>query len=94
VTLQVLTIALTPEQLKSIVAEGYAMAIEAQQPLSDWTDQEGIAQHLGVSSPTIKKMAEQEGMPHVYVGSHRRFSRRSVDAWLVASAKLRNEVCE
>lgn len=82
--LQVVTIALTIEQLRELIAEGVARALDSQQPPSDWTDTEGIAAHVHASPPTIKKMCEQDGMPHVYAGQHRRFSRRDVDAWLRA----------
>lgn len=76
-----LAVTLTVEELRELVRVEVAAALDAQQPPSDWADQEGIAAHLGVSSPTVKKLTEN-GMPHVYVGSHRRFSRRAVDAWL------------
>lgn len=82
----VVIVALTREQFREEMILAVAQALDAQQPRSEWTDIEGLGVHLGVSQPTIRKLLD-DGMPCVFVGAHRRFSRRRVDAWLEERGK-------
>jgi excisionase family DNA binding protein len=83
--------ALLVHEAEPLLIGCFVKALEAQRPTSDWTDQEGIAEHLYVSPPTARKMADEGRIPFVYVGAHRRFSRSAVDKALIEEAAKRNQ---
>lgn len=83
-------LALLLELFRAEARAAVAEALDAQQPLADWTDIRGIAAHLGVSEPTVRKL----DLPFVYVGQHRRYSRRSCESHLVARSQPSSQIAE
>jgi excisionase family DNA binding protein len=73
--------ALTVGQYRTLHLRLTALSLDAQKPPSDVTDTAGACEELKVSAPTIVRQCEEEGLPHFFVGSHRRFSRAAIREW-------------
>lgn len=78
-------VVLTAEQLRSIVSEAVDTALTKVGAYNDHDvmNLEHVAELLGVSTKTVRKMVTAEGLPTLRkVGKLWRFSRKEVQGWL------------
>jgi hypothetical protein len=66
--------------LERAAAAGAARALDHHKPAA-WTDQEGIAAHLGISQPTLRKLIDG-GLPHSWSEGKRIFCYEEVDEYM------------
>lgn len=86
----VVVLTLTADELRALIRDAVADALGAQRPARLLTPRE-LAAELGVSVDTIERRA-REGLPHVLVGTRRRFDAGACRAWLAARPKASSNV--
>lgn len=80
----VLVLALSADELRSLVREVVREALSEQAPrtpASPLVSRHELARLLGVSAATVTRMTA-EGMPHVFAGASPRYAADEVRAWL------------
>jgi hypothetical protein len=80
----VLVLALSTDELRSLVRDVVREALSEQEPCapaSPLVSRHELARLLGVSAATVTRMTA-EGMPHVFAGASPRYSADDVRSWL------------
>lgn len=79
----VLVLSLTPEQLRTMIADAVRDALgDAMRPASTWIDETEAANLLGYSVGYLPAAVRRYAIPHARAGRHYRFRRAELEEWL------------
>jgi excisionase family DNA binding protein len=71
-----------PDELERRIEAAVRRGVEARPVAPQWLDSRGAAELLGVCTRTVRNLAKSGDLPASRLGTHWRFRRADLEAWL------------